>query len=300
MIIIFCAAVIKTSPENRKGLNSEFQNVTNIPFELEGKLIIVKVLLNGEEQDFILDSGAPRVILNSHYMTEKDTIMRIISGAKGVGGTISGMSMRTIKELDFYGIKLIDKEVLALNITHLEKEFGTKIHGLIGFDLIKDYDVLFDYKAKKITLIKPSFFDEYLRKNFSKKNLQKNPFRLEGHIPVIEAKIGIDTLVFGIDCGAESNLIDDDLYSQLKKYTRRKKKDKVIGADNKLNIVKKGKVKETLIGKKTFKKLDTYYIDLSHLNEGYGLNIDGLIGYEVLSKQISVISFKRRELVFIE
>ena len=40
--------------------------------------------------------------------------------------------------------------------------------------------------------------------------------------------------------------------------------------------------------------------DISHLNNAYKMEIDGLIGYEVLSKQKTLISYKRKEIIFID
>jgi hypothetical protein len=95
-------------------------------------------------------------------------------------------------------------------------------------------------------------------------------------------------------------LINETLFESLKKNIKRIKVDELLGADNQPKKVKKGKVKNTTIGAKSFKNLKTVFSDISHLNEGYKLNLDGLIGYEVLSKQKTLISFDRKEMIFIE
>ena len=39
------------------------------------------------------------------------------------------------------------------DLSHLEN--GTEVYGLIGYDVHRDYDLLFDYKGKTLTLIDP-------------------------------------------------------------------------------------------------------------------------------------------------
>jgi hypothetical protein len=50
-------------------------------------------------------------------------------------------------------------------------------------------------------------------------------------------------------------LINETLFESLKKNIKRIKVDELLGADNQPKKVKKGKVKNTTIGAKSFKKL---------------------------------------------
>lgn len=285
---------------NKTKVEKNSQDVIEIPFTMAGNLIAINIILNGKNRTFILDSGAPRVILNSKYISKNDTNKTTISSSKGVSGNISGMDIEKVEQLNFSGIQLNDQEVITLNLSHLEESLDTEIYGLIGYELIKDYDVIFDYENLKLTLINPDVFEKYKSENLSNNTLHRVSFNLEGHIPVIKAQIGDKTLTYGIDCGAEANLISNDLYLPLKKHIKRIKKSELLGADNKPKKVKKGKVHKTKIGNKIFKNLNTIFSDISHLNEGYKLKLDGLIGYEVLSEQKTLISFDRNEMIFIE
>ena len=64
--------------------------------------------------------------------------------------------------------------------------------------------------------------------------------------------------------------------------------------------VEKGLLKKVIIGGKRFKNTKTVFSDISHLNNGYKLKLDGLMGYELLSKQKTLISYRRKEMIFIE
>lgn len=48
------------------------------------------------------------------------------------------------------------------DLSHLEN--GTEVYGLIGYDVYRDYDLLFDYKGKTLTLIDPDWHGQsYIR-----------------------------------------------------------------------------------------------------------------------------------------
>ncbi len=284
---------------NKSEIVKSSKSLIEVPFEMANKLIAVDVVLNGIQRKFILDSGSPKTLLNSHYIM-KDSTQRSISSLKGVAGNISGMDIEKVSSLDFNGIQLNNQDIITMDLTHLEEALEYEFYGLIGYDFIKDYDVIFDYKKLTITLIDPDTYEEYRNKILLNSQLEIVAFELKKHIPVIQANINGKTLKFGIDSGAEANLIDDDLFQTLKKATRKIQTDEMVGADNNRKKVKKGDLKRMTIGNKPFKKLFTSFSDISHLNNGYQLSLDGLIGYPVLSNQKTLISYSRKELIFIE
>jgi len=275
-------------------------DVITIPFKLAGNLIVVAVQLNTVTRNFILDTGCPRVILNARYISSGDTTQQRLSSVKGVGGKIAGLDIQELESLDFGGIQMNSQDILTLDLTHLEEGLEQDIYGLIGFEMIKDYDLLFDYQEQVLTLIKPEVFETFKNNNFANKELTTLQLSLRGHIPVVEGSINNQTFNLGIDSGAESNLIDDGLYKSLKKSTKNQSTDELIGADNNSRTVNTGDIKRMTLGNKTFKLLPTVYSDISHLNKANKLNIDGLIGFPILSRQKTLISFERKELVFIE
>ncbi len=59
---------------------------------------------------------------------------------------------------------LTDGDALTMNLAHLETELDTEIYDLIGYDMLKNYDVLLDYRDKEMVLIKPDYFNSYRSK----------------------------------------------------------------------------------------------------------------------------------------
>ncbi len=290
---------VKTMDQDTK-LEMITENVIEIPFTMAGNLVLIEAMLDGEKRSFILDSGAPILILNSKYTSNQDSSQQTISSAKGVGGSISGMDIKEIDSFNLNRIKLINQSLVSIDISHLEEALDTEIHGLIGFEIIKDYDLIIDYQSMLIYLVLPSEMTSFLTSKYGEKSLVKVPFKMEGHIPVIESKIGNEIYSFGLDTGAESNLLDDDLFDSTKQFCSELTTDELTGADKKVSVINKGEINKMEIGDKSFENVTTVYSDISHINEGYNLTIDGLIGYPILSQQISVLSFSTNEIIFIE
>jgi hypothetical protein len=209
------ASVIK--PKNK---------LMSIPFFLVGKLIAVKALLDDVERVFIFDSGSPKVILNDNYIVTGDTLnQKKISSTKGVGGSISGMDINSIGKLNFSGLIMENQEVLTLDFSNIEKkQRGIQIHGLIGYELIKDYDLLIDYKNQELTLITPEHYGEYKKQHFSNSKLTVVPFQMTSHLPLVQARIGNNDYTFALDTGAEANLIDVKFFERVSRIKKNKKK----------------------------------------------------------------------------
>ena len=175
---------VKTMSKDDTKIEKSSQDVIEIPFTMAGKLIAVKVILNGEYKTFILDSGAPKVILNSNHIAgDSMNAKKTLSSSKDVNGNISGMDITKVDELDFYGIQLNNQNVLTLDLSHLEESLETEIYGLIGYELLNEYDVLYDYQNQKLTLIDPDYFASYKAENLSAVTVESIPLQIEGHIP---------------------------------------------------------------------------------------------------------------------
>jgi hypothetical protein len=277
-------------------------NITEIPFKLVGQLITVEAFLNNEKRTFILDNGAPKLILNKKYFKHSEELEQKIeiTNSKGVNGSISGMDIEKIKQFDFYGIQMMNEDVITTDISHLESESKSEIYGLIGYEVYKDYDLFFDYSASKIILLKPDFTSHYLDSVFNKSKINAVPLEMHGHIATLNCKVADKIYNFGIDCGAEANLIDDDLYLQFSKDVKNTKQDTLRGADKEIKMVRSGFLDKIKIGSSTFKKTKFVFNSMDHLNSAYKAKMDGLIGYEILSRQKTILSYCNKQLYFIQ
>lgn len=131
-----------------------------------------------------------------------------------MNASIAGMDIVTISGFDFHGIRAGGGEFLCFDMSHLED--GTEVFGLLGYEVYKDYDLLFDYGAGMLTLLDPAVTDSCVRRLACGRPVTEVPVRMEGHVACVEARIGTHTLRLGIDCGAGTDLLDDGLWDSLR------------------------------------------------------------------------------------
>ncbi|MDR3326698.1 MAG: aspartyl protease family protein [Prevotellaceae bacterium] len=274
------------------------KEIITIPIKLVKNLITAEAKVNGIPRTFIVDNGAPCLILNSKY-TNMDTSDKT-EQAQGVNSSVSYTKMVPVEEFDFHGIKIKGKEVISMDISNLEKQCGIEIYGLIGYDVYNTYDMLFDYANNTLTLINPDVSKEYMENNFKNSKTHEIPIEIKAHIAILKGTVGQQELNLGFDCGANGNLLSADLFNTFEKQLTKVRKTDLSGAGESKTDVKAGKIKNLIIGNKKFQKILTVFNDMSHLNAGYNLQLDGLIGYEILSKQKTLLSYQNKKIVFIE
>ena len=274
------------------------QEIITVPMEIRDNVIVVTAKLNGIERKFIFDSGATSLYLNSQYFS-KDTVNTISSGSKGVNSSISKQDIVHIDSFDFYGIKTQDKDFVMSDLSHLLKD--EEIYGLIGYQVIKDYDWLFDYANKTLTLIKPDKTADYISKmQYATYEIPLQMTSETSHIPFVKGKIGTEEVSLGIDCGAAANLLDVALFDKLKNNLTDITTAELTGASKQKADVRKASIKSLAIGEKLFENVLTVFNDMSHLNASWENKIDGLIGYEILSRQKVILCIRNKKMLFIQ
>lgn len=256
------------------------KTVTKVPFKLDRRLIVVQALINDAHGNFIFDTGAPGVVLNQVYFNQDEGF--------------------TIYNIDFYGNKIQQQVLSTMNLKGIEQPLSSKIHGLIGKELFANYDVLFDYNTETLTLITPEHLPEFEQNQLHRKRESVIPIKLRDHIPLFSIYIEGKQLTLGIDSGAEINLIDDSYFKLFRSRMnlRKLKVNKLIGVDKQPKTGKKVPISTLEIGGITFTHQDTMFLNLDHLEQADKPKIDGLIGFEVLSQQPTLLSYSRGEMIF--
>ena len=275
------------------------RSVTYIPFEQAGGLILVTAEVNGSPGSFILDTGAPRLIINSKYIEKKeDHFLR--AEAQGVGGAITSLDFHPVESFDWQGIRIEAQGVILMDLERIEARMERPIHGLIGYDLLKDYDVLLDYDRREVTLIVPEAFEAFRQEHLAGTTAETLSFELQVHLPMVEARIGGETLRMAIDSGAETNLVDEWLYHRLQSEITETDETELAGADNQEKVVTLTNIRSMRIGNREYRDLTTVFSGIGHLEKQLQTRIDGIIGSEILSEQPTLIRYGAQEIWFIE
>lgn len=261
--------------------------VISIPFVLDkNNLVILKGQVNGKECNLIWDSGAKRSILNSEYFTNSESE----SGTANLGGvnarSATDVSVADSITLNIGGITVENATFLTRSLKHLEVNAEEiPIAGLIGMDILGGYNILYDYDAKKLTLI-----DSAVNMQMQGTPIAVIPYSqfASDYLPCIKVNIGGKDYDMGIDCGAGANLINGAALPEDAQFDT----TNLVGISGDITEQKFGKLNFT-IGEISFEEQPFVVGDISHLK----LSINGLLGYPFLSSHKMMFRNSTKELI---
>jgi predicted aspartyl protease len=190
---------------------------TVIPFTMAGNLIIIKAKADTIEGNFILDTGAPHLVLNITYFRDYKIIQEtneIQTATTGAGASVSRTQIRQFSIGSIHHRK-IDADLT--NLGHIENIRGIRILGLIGIDLLKQCEMIIDYERSLIYLhhISRKEATGYKSVHLKETSYTTIPFDLKENKIIVYSELGGKKLRFVIDSGAESNLLDSRLPNKI-------------------------------------------------------------------------------------
>jgi len=121
------------------------ESTTAIPVALDDKTPSVKVHVGSALARLMIDTGANRTIVFASFADRADLAGARIAATtrfKGVGGTGNG-EMTRLHSFEFANVALTDTAVEISSDDFASEDFD----GVFGADLLKNYDVYFDYPA---------------------------------------------------------------------------------------------------------------------------------------------------------
>ena len=165
-----------------------------IDFETASNLIIIPVMINESDTlNFILDTGVRFPIITELPFVNKLNLNYLMPvQVKGLGEGVELTAYRSGNNtMKIHGLTARNQEVQMIidenfQISHM---LGIPVHGLIGFNLFKDYIVKIDYPNEKITLHKP----EYYKYRDRRKDIIL-PLHLENNKPFVRTSIVTDNM----------------------------------------------------------------------------------------------------------
>lgn len=256
-------------------------NLQKIPFELVNGLVVVNASINGDTGSFILDTGSPMVVVNPK------NVEGLQPGKAQQNYAFRGQPVK-VNHFSWAGIEREGMDALAMDISHLENASHRKIHGVIGYEVLSKYELMFDCRNQVLLLYEPrnSWIHEREAPLFSFR------FKLRGQLPVIKARIGGQKVHLGLDTGGTTNLLSEQLREQLPaSVIGKKEQEKVLGVGNIPEYKESAMVRGIMIDDKPLHTSRFLFTDLSHLD---ALHIEGLLAMPFLSKFRFSINYRTK------
>lgn len=273
-------------PENQM----DFPEQQNIDFTVDHGLIRTAGTLNGLTGWWLVDSGAPRTIINQ-LPSYTDSVA--ISGSSGIGGTVNHMDIQHFQSMAWGSFSNQDFDCITMDLSHLEKETKAPLLGLIGYDSLEPYIIRLDYDHRTLQM---RILDENGTPpaDFSPPaSALEIPFTMSNHIPVFDVSIGNDTFRIGLDTGAQENAMDLTVLRQLVDHFTQTGTDSLIGADKAVREVPVGVIDQMTIGSLVLENQTTVFTDFSHFRESEDQVLHGLTGYQFLNIHPVWINFRK-------
>lgn len=274
-------------------------NIIRVPFRLTGTLITVRAQTDTTEGNFFFDTGASGLVLNSRVFGSKP-----FSGAQGAGSVTGAVQVKGQKKIDSFQMdNLVVREIKAdlVDLSHIELAKKTAVNGLIGFEVFSEFEILLDYSSLLIMLIRVNNKGIPIEPIPTWEYQPEGSFDLEvaGHIAFVKLKFGKKNKWFGLDTGAEQNLLNHLAGKRfLKDNFEVRKRVKLRGASRESIEVLTGVLMNAQLDTFTFRPMATILTNLDEINAAYRTNLDGIVGYEFFSQKIMSINVKRKRLTF--
>ncbi|KAB8152721.1 PDZ domain-containing protein [Kordia sp. TARA_039_SRF] len=160
-LLLLCMTGIAQAQSKFNIINGK--DKASVRFKLINNLIVIPVEINGVNMSFLLDSGVNKPIMfslnpgDSLAIEQKERIQ-----LRGLG---SGESIDAVKaRSDTFKIDNLLKRDLELYIIldqeiNMSTRLGVPIHGIIGYDVFKDFIVEINYATEKIKFYNPETYE---------------------------------------------------------------------------------------------------------------------------------------------
>ncbi len=269
-----------------------------IPFSRAGNLIIIKAKVDTIEGNFILDTGAPKLILNMTYFrkyisTDEET------EPGGITGATTRSNPTEVSELSFGPIKYFHVEADRINLGHIENSKGLKILGLLGMQLFRRFEMIIDYEKNLIYLHLINKKESSIYKHeMLKDTFAYNTFAisiLDNRLLTYGEMAG-KKLTFILDTGSESNIIDSRLPDKIFEHIAITRRIVLAGAGNDKVEALYGDMNNVTIGGRSMDVLPVLVTNLEKMCFAYNQCIDGMLGFDFLSLHKIGFNFVNRKM----
>jgi hypothetical protein len=272
-------------------------HISEIPFTMGGNLVLVEAELNGQKGFFILDSGAPGLKINAKHLKMSASARTVESTSGGITGELGEVQLQTIQKFEWNNIQVKNIQVEAFNLSHVEQAKNHKILGLIGYEVFRDFEMLLDYRAFQVVLYElDNKGDRIAYRNLDTTPTDTIPFKMAGHVPILRVKVDEFHLRFGLDTGAELNVLDVRTNPKVLQHFKITKRFFLNGnGKNRLEVLG-GKTPLMTVGKVKYTNMRGILTNMDKMNKAYGTSLDGILGYEFLYRNKTAINFRKQTL----
>lgn len=263
--------------------------------------MVVEAELYDQKGNFIIDTGSETLIINKVHFPEKYNHPKTYTSAAGVLDNANAYE-KHLEEFILNNLSLRNTTSHVIDLSHIERRKKMNLLGIIGYSILKDYEVFIDMHLNQITLSKIDANGNKLdKRGYLEKITDSIGFKLHKHSIVLNAKVGDEAMRFALDTGAEFNQLNSRESKRVLKYFIPSKRMVLVGASDEKAEVLAGKLYRVKLSDQVyFGPMNTIITNLNKMSEAFGVKLDGVLGYEFFAQKRTIINYKKERLYFID
>ena len=271
----------------------DFQTLI-VPLKRAGNLIIVEARVDSVEGNFVMDTGAPYLVLNATYFRDAPKMDDKQSG--GVNGETENTFTTIVHNFSILDLHYSRLTADVTDLSGIENGRGIKILGLLGTRLFAKFAITFDLINNLLYIHKldndgniPT--DEQVFRN----PFLKTSFKYLDDIIFLKGSVNYKSMWFVFDTGAETNLLDYSRSRRLIKSMQIISRSKLTGVGGTSFEVLYARFDKLIIGDQQFTRNRVLITSLDKMGKAYDHNIDGILGYDFFTRGVFSINFVKKE-----
>jgi predicted aspartyl protease len=292
----FCSPHATPTPEGN-------WNTIRLPIKRIGNLLFLEARIDTLVGDFILDTGAPYLILNKTYFRERAQGQKLTAvGVDGLDAPDVASCTIPLLELGAVSYKYVGADITPLG--QLESKSGRQVFGLLGMNLFSSLMMEIDIQENAIVLHRLDDLGVPITPIFSKPDSLGYSSHADVTMPFkfCDNKVFLNVVVAGqnmnwiLDTGAETNVVDAWTRKKVLNTFHVRKRTTLIGTAGQQQEVLLGVLEEMKVGTESFKLQQTLVTSMRELSETCSLYIDGILGFSFIQRGKLLLNFKTNEL----
>ncbi|NVO18559.1 MAG: aspartyl protease family protein [Bacteroidetes bacterium] len=265
-----------------------------LPLKRAGRLFLVEAIIDGESGNLVFDTGATGLVLNRTYFRNHACIE--CGPSNGITGTTGNIANTIARDVRIGGLQFQKIRADVSDLSHIENRRGVKIIGLMGFNMIKSFEIVIDANQNELHLYRIDRKGNRIKSD-EQIPVQDHIQKIEPWHPVLIVKgiIAGKQLNFCFDSGAETNAISNHAPKNVLNTISITRRSGLKGAGQATSEVLFGTMNDFMLDKTSLNEMETIVTNLDALSEVYGVTIDGMLGYNFLEKGIITINLVKKQ-----
>ncbi|WP_171972513.1 pepsin/retropepsin-like aspartic protease family protein [Mucilaginibacter polytrichastri] len=269
--------------------------VLTVPIKRAGNLIIVEAQIDSLVGNFVLDTGAPYLVLNATYFRDLPKINEQDAG--GINGRTGGTFTAVVHNFSL-GFDLHYDRLIAdvTDLSGIENSKKIKILGLLGTRVFAKLAITIDLSKNLLYIHKLDKQGEILsaERVFDKPDV-KTTFKYMNDVIFIKGNVSDKSIWFAFDTGAETNMLDFHVSKKIIKSLQVINRNNVVGVGGTSYEIIYAHFDKLIIGDYPFISNRVLVSNLENIGKAYGYTVDGILGYDFFARGIFTINFAKKE-----